>query len=114
MTASRALTKSETFPLEDRWLRMGDPYFEAVKEQWPNIRALYMMYENKKPIILYDIQEQKVYAYPYKEFKAELSKNSQASLEHDYKAASALQNMFFLVRKNTKGKLVSYINSINK
>ena len=88
---------------------MSDPYFEAVQEQWPNIRALYMMYENKRPIILYDIQEKKVYAYPYKEFKAELSKNSQASLEHDYKSASALGSMVVFVRDNIKRKLVSYV-----
>ena len=53
---------------------MSDLYFKAIQEQWPNIRALYMTYGSKKPIILYDINEQKIYAYPYKEFKAELSK----------------------------------------
>jgi hypothetical protein len=92
---------------------MSDPYFEAVQEQWPNIRALYMMYDNKKPIILYDIQEKKVFAYSYKEFKAELSKNSQASLEHDYKSASALRSMVIFVRDNIKRKLVSYIMRID-
>jgi hypothetical protein len=92
---------------------MSDPYFEAVQEQWPNIHALYMMYENKRPIILYDLQEKKVYAYPYKEFKAELSENSQASLEHDYKSASALRSMVVFVRDNIKRKLVSYIMRID-
>jgi len=47
---------------------MSDPYFEELQEQWPNIRALYMTYKSKKPIILYDIEEGKIYAYPYKEF----------------------------------------------
>src|SRR5882762_5403715 len=91
----------------------SDPYFEAMQKQWPNIRALYMTYENKRPIILYDIQEKKIYAYPYKEFKSELSKNSQASLEHDYKSASALRSMVVFVRDNTEQKLVSYIVSID-
>jgi hypothetical protein len=31
-----------------------------------------MAYGSKKPIILYDIHEKKIYAYPYKEFKATL------------------------------------------
>jgi hypothetical protein len=90
---------------------MSDPYFEAIQEQWPNIRALYVTYGSKKPIILYDIQEQKIYAYPYKEFKAELSKTSQASLEHDYKSASTLGGMVVFVRDNIKRKLVSYTMS---
>jgi hypothetical protein len=90
---------------------MSDPYFEALQEQWPYIRALYMTYERKKPIILYDIEEKKIYAYPYKEFKADLSEKSQAALENDYKSASVDGNMVVFVRDNLKRKLVSYIMS---
>ena len=92
---------------------MSDPYFKAIQEQWPNIRALYMTFESEKPIILYDIQDKKIYAYPYDEFKAEMSKKSQASLEHDYKSASALGSMVVFVRDNIERKLVSYIMSID-
>jgi hypothetical protein len=53
---------------------MNDPYFKAIQEQWPNIRALYMTFESEKPIILYAIEDKKIYAYPYEEFKAEMSK----------------------------------------
>ena len=77
------------------------------------MRALYMTYESKKPIILYDIQDKKIYAYPYKEFKEELSKKSQASLEHDYKSASALGSVVVFVRDNIERKLVSYTMSID-
>ena len=92
---------------------MSDPYFEAMQEQWQNIRALYMTYKVKRPIILYDIQENKILAYPYKEFKAELSERSQALLEHDYKSASARRSMIVFVRDNAKQKLVSYVMSID-
>ena len=92
---------------------MSDPYFNAIQEQWPNIRGLYTTYRSKKPIILYDLQEKKIYAYPYEEFKAELSKNSQASLERDYKSASDLESMVIFVRDNMERKLVSYIMSID-
>ena len=88
---------------------MNDPYFEAVQEQWQNIRALYMTYKSKRPIILYDLQEKKIYAYPYKEFKAELSKKSQKSLEYDYKSASVRGSMIVFVRDNVGRKLVSYM-----
>jgi hypothetical protein len=86
---------------------MSDPYFEAIQEQWPSIRALYKTYAIKKPIILYDIQERKIYAYPYKEFKAEMSDKSQASLERQYKSASLHGSMVVFVRDNTERKLVS-------
>ena len=71
-------------------------YFKAIQEQWPNIRGLNMTYGKEKPIILYDIQEKKIYAYPYKEFKAELSEKSQTLLEHDYKAVSVRGAWLFL------------------
>jgi hypothetical protein len=91
---------------------MSDPYFIAIQEQWPNIRDLYMLCENKKPIMLYDIREKKIYAYPYDEFKAELSKKSQAFLEHNYKLASTTGGMIVFVRDNIERKLVSYTMSI--
>jgi hypothetical protein len=92
---------------------MSDPYFKAIQKQWSNIRRLHMIYDSKKPIILYDIQEHKIYAYPYEEFKAELSKKSQASLEHDYKSASTIGSMIVFVRDNIERKLVSYTMSID-
>jgi hypothetical protein len=96
-----------------RWFQMSDPYFKAIQEHWPNIRALYITYESKRPIILYDIQEKKIFAYPYKEFKADLSEKSQVSLDQDYKSASVHRSMIVFVRDNIERKLVSYIVNID-
>jgi hypothetical protein len=91
--------------------QMSDSYLEAIEEQWSNIRGLYSICEGERPIILYDIQEKKIYAYPYKEFSAELSKKSQASLKRDYESASAHGSMIVFVRDNIRRKLVSYLMS---
>ena len=90
---------------------MSDSYLEAIEEQWSNIRRLYSICEGERPIMLYDIQEKKIYAYPYKEFRAELSKKSQASLKRDYESASAHRSMIVFVRDNIRQKLVSYVMS---
>jgi len=92
---------------------MSDQYYSAIQEQWSNIRGLYMAYGSKKPIMLYDIHENKIYAYPYKEFKAELSESSQASLEIDYKSTYISGGMIVFVRDNIKRKMVSYVMSID-
>ena len=92
---------------------MSDQYYSAIQEQWSNIRGLYMAYGSKNPIMLYDIHENKIYAYPYKEFKAELSESSQASLEIDYKSTSISGGMIVFVRDNIKQKMVSYVMSID-
>ena len=92
---------------------MSDQYYSAIQEQWSNIRGLYMACGSKKPIMLYDIQEKKIYAYPYKEFKAELSEKSQASLEIDYRSTSVRGGMIVFVRDDIERKLVSYVMNID-
>ncbi len=92
---------------------MSDQYYSAIQEQWSNIRGLYVAFGSKRPIMLYDIHENKIYAYPYKEFKAELSNSSQASLEIDYKSTSVSGGMIVIVRDNIERKMVSYVMSID-
>src|SRR5271170_7985868 len=92
---------------------MSDRYYSAIQEQWPNIRGLYVTYASRKPIMLYDIHDNKIYAYPYREFKAELSESSQASLERDYKSTSVIGGMIVFVRDNIERKMVSYVMSID-
>jgi hypothetical protein len=91
---------------------MSDPYLETIQEQWPNILRLYEAFKKHNPVMLYDIQENKIYAYPYKEFKAELSNRSKASLKNQYESASTQGNMVIFVRDNFKRKLVSYTMDI--
>jgi len=87
---------------------MYEQYWDAVGEQWDNILGLYKRFEDKKPVMLFDIQEQKIYAYPYNDFKSELSKKSQIQLEEQYEAAILNNEMVVFVRDNEKRDLVSY------
>ncbi len=85
-----------------------DKYVDAAMEQFDNIINLYKELEYKNPIMLYDIQEQKIYAYPYIEFKAELSERSQIMLEKQYKDALTDNKVVIFVKDNVKKKLVSF------
>ena len=85
-----------------------DPYWTVLCEQWPNIALLYGQYADKKPVMLFDIQEERVYAFPFKEFRAELSERSQVSLTRQYDRATAQGNVVVFVRDNDQEKLVSY------
>ena len=92
---------------------MSDQYYSAIQEQWSNIRGLYVAYGSKHPIMLYDIHDYKIYAYPYKELRAELSEKSQASLEIDYKSTSVRGGMIVFVRDDIERKLVPYVMNID-
>ena len=87
---------------------MDDPYWAVVCEHWPKILQWYQLFADKKPVMLFDIQEQRIYAYPYKEFKADLSQRSQARLDQPYRKTAAHNQIVVFVRDNEKRKLVSY------
>jgi hypothetical protein len=89
-------------------------YYEAIQEQWPNILALCVKFADKKPVMLLDMQDGKIYAYPYQEFKDDLNERSRLILERDYNAASLDGSMVIFVRDNEERKLVSYKISIDK
>ena len=76
---------------------MNDPYWDVVCEQWSNIVMWYQLFASKNPVMLYDVQEQRIYAYPYKEFKAEMSQRSQDMLEEQYRDALVSDKMVVFV-----------------
>jgi hypothetical protein len=85
-----------------------DRLLEAACEHWSTILKAYNEFKDKKPIILYDIQEKRIYAYPYAEFKKDLSKKSQATLKEQYEAAQRNGKFVLFVRDNEAKRLVSY------
>jgi hypothetical protein len=85
-----------------------DELWAAVEEYHDVILTAYADFEEKKPIILVDIQERRIYAYPYKEFKEDMSPRSQASLTEQYEEAIASNRIVVFVRDNDQRRLVSY------
>ena len=88
--------------------RTNDPYLDIVAKHWWHIMRLYLTFEDGRPVMLFDVQEMRVYAYPYAQFKADLSKRSQRLLERRYNAASRENKIVVFVRDNEQRKLVSY------
>ena len=86
-----------------------DPFLDAVAEHWESIVAGYKQFEDKRPVVLYDIQEKRVYLYPYEDFKNDMSPKSQVSLAEQYELAGKLGKMVMFVRDNEAEKLVSFI-----
>ena len=89
-------------------LNRDAPYLDVVGEQWENILNLYAAFQDKRPVMLFDIQEDRIYAYPYAEFRAGLSKRSQGSLKRQYQEAADEDKIIVFVRDNEKRRLVSY------
>jgi hypothetical protein len=58
--------------------------------------------------MLFDIQKQRGYAYPYLEFAGDLSEKSQRFLAREYPASCRAGQMVVFIRDSAKRKLVSY------
>lgn len=84
-----------------------DPYLTMVYEQLDHLRRWYRLFADKQPVMLYDIQEQRIYAYPYQAFKADLSARSQATLTGQYERAIVNHQMVVFVRDNEQRRLIS-------
>jgi hypothetical protein len=86
----------------------NDVYTDEILKNWKGIIMLYRQFEEKNPVLLLDIQEQKVYAYPYNEFKNTLSKISRESLKSQYEEAIANDNFIIFIQDHEKKEFRSY------
>ena len=82
---------------------------ETAKAVLPHILMFYKRFEAKRPIMLLDLQSEKIYAYPYQEFKAALSERSQGTLTTDYEKAIAQKKIVVFVRDNETRRLTSML-----
>ena len=83
-----------------------DPYWDVVQSLMQNILTIYEMYREKKPVMLFDMQEQRIYVYPYLDFKHDLSERSQRLLQDQYEQAMTDDKIVVFVRDNDARKLV--------
>jgi hypothetical protein len=87
----------------------SDYLWDALVENWPHILRMYRLCKHHGEIIvLYDIQEQRVYVYPYQEFKADLRESSRSPLQEQFEAATREGRFVVFIRDNDKRRLVSF------
>ena len=99
---------AEEQPVAEEQHQERDYLLDAVHEQWNNILYAYKQFEDRKPIVLYDIQEKRVYVYEYEGFMAEMSATSQPGLREQYEAVMRENKIVVFVRDNEQRRLVSF------
>ena len=77
---------------------MADPYLGLIEEQWPNIASLYNEHADKYPVMLLDVREMEIHAFPYDEFRSLLDAPSQTALDDQYRRAIESRQMVLFVR----------------
>jgi hypothetical protein len=84
----------------------ADPV-EAAQTLLPHVLRFYKRFEDKRPVMVLELPSQRIYAYPYKEFKDDLNERSQAILKDQYERAVAEDKIVVFVRDNETRRFVS-------
>ena len=87
---------------------MADPYLGLIEEQWPNIASLYNEHADKYPVMLLDVREMEIHAFPYDEFRSLLDAPSQTALDDQYRRAIESRQMVLFVRDAERKIFQSY------
>ena len=87
---------------------MDDPYWDLIGERFADICRHYGSFAEKKPVMLLDVQSGRIYAYPFQEFRDDLTERTRASFSEQYQDAVSRGEMVVFVRDNDNRKLRSY------
>ena len=93
--------------IPERKNRPNDDLVEAAEGVLPQILMFSKLFEDKRPVMLFDLQSQQILAYPHEEYKATLSERSQARLTTRYDEAVAKNKVVVFVRDNETRRLTS-------
>ena len=85
-----------------------DALFDAACDRADDILRLYQQFAEKKPVMLLELPSQRIYAYPYLDFKNTLSERSQTVLETEYQEAVAHQKVVVFVKDNDRRRMISF------
>ncbi len=86
----------------------SDDLLAAAFQFKDEIRCAYSLWEAKKPIVLFHLQEQRIYVYPYAEYKRTLSPRFQAMLTCQYEEALREYKIVVFVQDDERKRLKSF------
>ncbi len=94
-------------PGPERVARPSDDLVDVAESFLPQIRMFYRLFEGRRPVMVLELPSLKIYAYPYREFKEDLSRRSQAMLEDEYERAAAEGKIVVFVRDDETRRFAS-------
>ena len=87
---------------------VNNDLIELALEVQESIRGAYRLDEDSRPVMLFNVQEEQIVAYPYEEYKATLCERSQVMLEKQYAEARREDKIVVFVRDEATRRLISF------
>ena len=86
-----------------------DAYLKKIRKHWDAITGMYLAYEDRKPMIEFDVVSGQIRAYPAKEYLDDLTDRTRDLAKKQYREAVAEGALMVFVRDKTKRVLRSYV-----
>ena len=91
---------------------MDDPYLDLIDENWNNIAMMYDSFQDKKPIVIYEVDSKKIYSVSGDEYVDSLTIRTRAKTKKLYEEACNNNEFILFIRDEKKQRLRSYIFDI--
>jgi hypothetical protein len=88
---------------------MDDPYLDMIDEKWNNIEMIYNVFRDMRPIVEFDLDNKKIYAYPAHEYINSLSARTRNETKKQYEDACNSNQFMLFIKDEKNKKLRSYI-----
>ena len=88
---------------------MTEVYSEKINEYRDEITGMYITFEDKKPIIEFDLKTIRIIAYPAAEYLNGLSERTREQTKMQYQKAAAKGDLMVFIRDEENEVLRSYI-----
>jgi hypothetical protein len=88
----------------------SDYLWDALEQNWPSILKAYRLCQDQDlgpVVLLYDMQEKRVYGYRFPEFKEDMAEAARQALQEQQDRAASEGKLLVFVRDNEKRRLVS-------
>ena len=86
-----------------------DPYLKKIRKHWNAITGMYITFEDRKPMIEFDVVGGQIRAYPAMEYLEDLTDGTRDLAKKQYKKAVAEGALMVFVRDEAKRVLRSYV-----
>ncbi len=87
---------------------MNDPYLDFVRQHWADIASVYNQFAAHRPVMLVDVQEGEIHAFPFADFTMQLDSASRATVAEQYQRALETRCMVLFVRDTERKVFHSY------
>jgi len=87
----------------------SDAYLKKIRKYWDAITGMYLIYEDHKPIIEFDVVSSQIRAYAAKDYLEGLTDRTRDIAKKQYRKAVAEGALMVFIRDEAKRVLRSYV-----